>query len=401
MYAELADLQRKLATVMNGQRVFLVLDDVWNERRDQGVVLCSYDSCKGLPDHSYHSERGSGKADTDYAFLSPKLFKVDDIPINLIKIGKSIVIKCKGLPLAIKTLGSMLRYENDQRRWMNVLESELWDLKEPRDEILVALELSYKHMPLDSCDDSYLLHDLIHDLACFFAEEEFYRTEGDTSAEIPQNVRYLSINKAITSADISVFPHSIRVIRVMSFDDKHETILPESLFSTSNKLRVLGNPALVLHDCVGSLKLLRHLIMDRYYGSSTWTLHMQNLVLSGVGQLTRTRLHTFPQMRIGHHCSFNIRELRNINQIRELSISGLNKIYHVEDAIEAQLQSKKHLRSLSLWFDEDEDECLCGLRPEHMNVTTPPDQLLLRDSLRPHQNIRELGIFRYNSGEYP
>jgi len=73
-------------------------------------------------------------------------------------------------------------------------------------------------------------------------------------------------------------------------------------------------------------------------------------------------------MRIRHHCSFNIRELRNINQIRELSIFGLNKICHVEVAIEAQLQSKRHLRSLSLWFDEDEDECLCGLRPEHMNV---------------------------------
>jgi hypothetical protein len=198
----------------------------------------------------------------------------DDIPTNLIKIGKSIVTKCKGLPLAIKTLGSMMRYENDQRRWMNVLESELWDLKEPRDEILAALELSYKHMPvqlrrcflclslfpkdykiyasevsrlwklldlldsdgsdneceiakfylkelaqrsilqLDSCDDSYLLHELIHDLACFFAGEEFHRIEGDTSTEIPQNVRYLSINKAIASADISVFPHSVRVIRV-------------------------------------------------------------------------------------------------------------------------------------------------------------------------------------------
>jgi hypothetical protein len=78
MYSELADLQRKLATVMNGQRVFLVLDDVRDERTKRllGVVLCSYDSCKGLPDHSYHSERGSGKADTDYAFLSPKLSKL-------------------------------------------------------------------------------------------------------------------------------------------------------------------------------------------------------------------------------------------------------------------------------------------------------------------------------------
>ena len=41
MHSELADLQRKLATVMNGQRVFLVLDDVWNERRDCWELFCA------------------------------------------------------------------------------------------------------------------------------------------------------------------------------------------------------------------------------------------------------------------------------------------------------------------------------------------------------------------------
>jgi hypothetical protein len=41
MYSELADLQRKLATVMNGQRVFLVLDDVRDERRDCWELFCA------------------------------------------------------------------------------------------------------------------------------------------------------------------------------------------------------------------------------------------------------------------------------------------------------------------------------------------------------------------------
>ncbi|XP_066340442.1 putative disease resistance protein RGA3 [Miscanthus floridulus] len=167
MHSELADLQRKLATVMNGQRVFLVLDDVWNERRDCWELFCAPMTAAKVC-QIIATTRSEAVArliqtmpfyplnclsfDESWSLFCKAVLTAeqesDDIPTNLIKIGKSIVTKCKGLPLAIKTLGSMLRYENDQRRWMNVLESELWDLKEPRDDILAALELSYKHMPV-------------------------------------------------------------------------------------------------------------------------------------------------------------------------------------------------------------------------------------------------------------
>jgi hypothetical protein len=57
-------------------------------------------------------------------------------------------VKCRGLPLAIKTLGSMLCYEADEMRWRYVLESDIWDLEPPQKEILPALELSYRHLPI-------------------------------------------------------------------------------------------------------------------------------------------------------------------------------------------------------------------------------------------------------------
>jgi hypothetical protein len=61
-------------------------------------------------------------------------------------IGRKIVEKCRGLPLAIQAMGALLRYKPNVDEWDNILKSELWDL--PIDEmgILPALRLSYKHL---------------------------------------------------------------------------------------------------------------------------------------------------------------------------------------------------------------------------------------------------------------
>ncbi|XP_065022105.1 putative disease resistance protein At3g14460 [Musa acuminata AAA Group] len=63
-------------------------------------------------------------------------------------IGRQIVRKCNGLPLAAKTLGSLLSFEDDEEKWQDILESELWGLfDEGRNEIFAALRLSYYRMP--------------------------------------------------------------------------------------------------------------------------------------------------------------------------------------------------------------------------------------------------------------
>lgn len=90
-------------------------------------------------------------SDDSWLLFQQAAFSVDqqdDTPADLDKIGKNIIVKCRGLPLAIKTLGSMLRYEADEVRWRYVLESDIWDLEPPQKEILPALELSYRHLPI-------------------------------------------------------------------------------------------------------------------------------------------------------------------------------------------------------------------------------------------------------------
>ncbi|KAL9349271.1 hypothetical protein Peur_056526 [Populus x canadensis] len=63
---------------------------------------------------------------------------------ELLEIGRAIARKCKGLPLAAKSLGGLLCNEREVEEWRDILESNLWDL--PKDNILPALRLSYLYL---------------------------------------------------------------------------------------------------------------------------------------------------------------------------------------------------------------------------------------------------------------
>ncbi|KAG5568810.1 hypothetical protein H5410_064176 [Solanum commersonii] len=73
----------------------------------------------------------------------------EEINPNLVAIGKEIVKKCGGVPLAAKTLGGILRFKREEREWEHVRDSEIWNLPQDESSILPALRLSYHHLPLD------------------------------------------------------------------------------------------------------------------------------------------------------------------------------------------------------------------------------------------------------------
>lgn len=162
---QLGVLQTELHESLNGKRYILVLDDVWNEDQDEWEKL-QYPLKSGAEGSKIIVTTRSIKVATIVSTISPYTLKAlddddcwtlfnkrafsdgepDNYP-NLLEIGKQIVKKCRGVPLAAKILGSLMRFQREESGWSYVLESELWSLDRGENRILSALRLSYNHLP--------------------------------------------------------------------------------------------------------------------------------------------------------------------------------------------------------------------------------------------------------------
>ncbi|KAJ3696653.1 hypothetical protein LUZ61_000358 [Rhynchospora tenuis] len=167
-HTELSLLQGELKTELASKRVFLVLDDVWNDQyshwqslmapffsakrvsilvttRNQSVALTTqtipYVKLGALPDEQ------CWKIFQYYALSGFSIIKHQDV----LELGRKIMNKCSGLPLAVKSIATLLRYENEER-WEEILQSEIWG-QDPKNEAFSALRISYIRLPdhLKSC----------------------------------------------------------------------------------------------------------------------------------------------------------------------------------------------------------------------------------------------------------
>ncbi|PWA85154.1 Cc-nbs-lrr resistance protein [Artemisia annua] len=151
------DLKEKLGS----ERYLLVLDDVWDEE------LAYWDEFRKCMLH-VNSLNGSGiivttrklnigrnaTIEDSYTLGSLSndecwsMFKERALPLPAFEeIGRDIVNKCRGLPLLVDILGSMLRhYNTDKGKWLSIQESEVWDVEE-RGRVLSILKLSFDNLP--------------------------------------------------------------------------------------------------------------------------------------------------------------------------------------------------------------------------------------------------------------
>ncbi|XVF73594.1 hypothetical protein PTKIN_Ptkin12aG0214800 [Pterospermum kingtungense] len=162
---DLNELQIRVKQRLSKRRFLIVLDDVWNENYNDWMVLRSPFEAGSAESKIIVTTRSQGVASimgtvsayhlkemshdhclslfTQHALGSTNF---DSYP-NLKEIGEAIVKRCKGLPLAVKTLAGLLRCKMDTHEWEDILNSMIWDLPEEKSGIMPALRLSYHYLP--------------------------------------------------------------------------------------------------------------------------------------------------------------------------------------------------------------------------------------------------------------
>ena len=156
-------LPLKLKERLHRKKFLLVLDDVWDENYNNWdrlqtpftvglpgskiIVTTRSDKVASVMRSVRIHHLGQLSFEYCWSLFAEHAFENGDSSLRqeLEEIGKEIVKKCKGLPLAAKTLGGALYSESRVEEWENVLNSETWDL--PNDKILPALRLSYSFLP--------------------------------------------------------------------------------------------------------------------------------------------------------------------------------------------------------------------------------------------------------------
>ncbi|AES68913.1 disease resistance protein (CC-NBS-LRR class) family protein [Medicago truncatula] len=325
-------LQHQLQQGLTGKKYLLFLDDVWNGSEEcwERLLLPLFHGSAGskiivttrnmkvatVMNSTKNLNLEKLKESECWSMFVRHAFhgsNASEYP-NLESIGKKIVDKCGGLPLAVKTLGNLLRRKFSQHEWVKILETDMWRLSEGDININSVLRLSYHHLPsnLKRCfsycslfpkgkwfdkgeliklwmadgllkcrgtekseeelgnqllDDlvsisffqqsrygdnkRFTMHDLINDLAQSMAGEFCLRIEGDRVEDFPERTRHIWCSPELKDGDKTI-QHVYNIKGLRSFTmDKDFGI---QLFKTYDILQ---------QDLFSKLKCLRMLSLKR------------------------------------------------------------------------------------------------------------------------------------------
>ncbi|XP_020212919.1 disease resistance protein RGA2 [Cajanus cajan] len=390
---DLEQLQNQLTNRLFGKEFLLVLDDVWNEDRVKWVELENLIQVGAAGSKILVTTRSHSIASmmgTVPSYILEGLSLEDSLSLfikwafqkgekdkhpHLVNIGRDIVKRCGGVPLAVRTLGSLLFSKFEANEWEYVRDSEIWSLSHKKVDILPALKLSYdlmpsylrqcfalfslfpkdyeittfeiillwgalglltspkKNMTLEDVANQYLyelqsrsflqdflsfgtyyvftLHDLVHDLALFVAKDECLFINSHVQ-NIPDNVRHLCFAERNLLG--SLFTTKSVAVRTILFQDDTIGFNGETLLNT----------------CVSKFKYLR--VLDLSY--STFEIFPRS-----IGKLKHLRYLSIMN-------SHNIKRLPNsickLQHLQVLKLDGCTKLETLPKGLR-KLISLRHL----------------------------------------------------------
>ncbi|KAH9751799.1 hypothetical protein KPL71_014443 [Citrus sinensis] len=166
--SEFESLMKQIQEYITGKKFFLVLDDVWdgdykkwdpffsclkNGHHESKILITTRDRSVALQLGSIDiipvKELGEGECWLLFKQMAFLRRSFEDRE-KLEPMGRKIAHKCKGLPLAAKVIGNLLRSKSTVKEWQRILESEMWKVEEIGQGLLAPLLLSYNDLPSNS-----------------------------------------------------------------------------------------------------------------------------------------------------------------------------------------------------------------------------------------------------------
>ncbi|KAK8588766.1 hypothetical protein V6N12_023181 [Hibiscus sabdariffa] len=440
---EMDQLQNQLREKIDGKKYLLVLDDVWNEEREQwfnlkkllmggakGSRIIVTTRSRRVANITSKCEPHvmKGLSDDDAWFLFKEIVfenrYADSTNLAFVEIGKQILARCGGVPLVIRTIAGFVKKPNPNQSLEEIGFGYFKDLVESS----FFQEVEGDEYWGMTCK----MHDLVHDLAEAVAGRESCILDSNSSTcEVDENCRHISIKPSLIP---SLKGKKLRTLLRFPNKGYHNTtddVIWDSILSSCRCLRVLELYRLDLDTVSHSIHKLKHLrYLDLSYNynlkilpksvckiqnlqvlklDSCWGLEelpkkIANLVNlthlvcagcwrlthmpSGIGKLTSLqRLPLFVVDRDGSHgAAADLSELSGLNNLRgELRITNLGFVKNAKKEFTgASLKEKQHLQSLTLeWspnFDDDGDG------------NNPNDEEKSLEDLQPHPTLKRLCV---------
>ncbi|VAH40487.1 unnamed protein product [Triticum turgidum subsp. durum] len=475
-------LQSQLTQLLASKRFLLVLDDVWDVPQDTWqellIPLKSAQSGSRIivttrtpkvadmlgASHTYHLNP-LGIEDCwslfhRYAFGG---WSTHDSSDELEQIGRTIVAKVDGLPLAVKVLAGLLGATKSTKYWRIISEKQF-----SGDATLSSLRLSYSYLPgrlkqcfafcsifprnwkfdqrtmirlwmangfiqsqtdtgkrMEDLGTDYfnallsrsffqtlrqgprthcIMHDLIHDLAVSVSTNDCFQFEPGVTRFIPSTVRHISVTTDGTediNAAINMLPKKLRTLLVLRTRSFSSYCLQGDFLAKLKTLRVLDISHSDYTELPRSISCLIHL---RYLS------------------LCRT-IRSLPENRL-----VKLRHL-GIDMKYIAQLPGIGRLINLQGSVEFcvkkggghalqelkgmnGLHGQLKIKGLDNVLSKDEatktdmkrKENLKALRLEWSSASrglTPVTDYEVLENLQPHQNLKELHIVRYLGATAP